>query len=308
VDTSEPLAGECILVTGGAGFIGRSVVIGLSRAGAEVSVLDRSPSPAPGVTSVVGDLRDPDALARAVRPGLTGIVHLAAVTSVLGSLRDPVLVHDTNVNATGQLLELARRHEIGRFVMASTNAVVGDVGQAVIHEDLPMRPLTPYGATKAAAEMLMSGYAGGYGMSTCALRFTNVYGPGMLAKDSMVPRLMRAIVAGVPVQVYGTGEQRRDFVHVDDVVAGLLVAWRAGHTGPLIIGSGSSPSVLELIDAVGQATGRPPTVEHGPAQPGEMPAVLVSIDRARRLGYEPAVKLADGLATVWSEFQDQPAG
>src|SRR5205085_5758799 len=112
-----------------------------------------------------------------------------------------------------------------------------------------LRPLTPYGATKAAAEMLLSGYAGGYGMTTCAVRLTNVYGPGMARKDSFVPRIMRAAHADVPVQVYGTGEQRRDFVHVHDAVAGLLAAWRADHVGPLIIGSGRSVSVLDLLAA-----------------------------------------------------------
>src|SRR5439155_318563 len=220
------LAGARILVTGGAGFVGRSVVPALRAAGATVTVLDRDPYPDGAVPSVVGDLRDRAVRDAAVTPDLSGIVHLAAQTSVLGSLARPALVHEVNVEATAALLELARVRGIPRFLMTSTNAVVGDRGDATLHEDLPLRPLTPYGATKAAAEMLLSGYAGGYAMTTCALRFTNVYGPGMARKDSFVPRIMRAFRDGRPVQVYGTGEQRRDLVHVADVVAGLLVAWR----------------------------------------------------------------------------------
>jgi len=297
------LAGERILLTGGAGFIGRSVVPALLAEGASVVVADRSPYPLDGVTSVVGDLRDPAVRDAAVAPDLTGVVHLAAMTSVLGSLADPALVHDVNVTATAGLLELARVRGVRRFLMASTNAVVGDVGTGTIHEDLPLRPLTPYGATKAAAEMLLSGYAGGYAMTTCALRFTNVYGPGMAHKDSMVPRIMRAVRADQPVQVYGTGDQRRDLVHVADVVAGLLVAWRAEHLGPLIIGAGRSVSVLDLIAAAGEVVGRPVRVEHVDAKPGEMPAVIVSIERARALGYAPSVGLRDGLGTVWDEFR-----
>jgi UDP-glucose 4-epimerase len=297
------LAGERILVTGGAGFIGRSVVPALLAAGAAVLVADRAPYPSPEVPTVVGDLRDPAVRDAAVAAELTGIVHLAAVTSVLGSLADPVLVHQVNVEATAGLLELARVRGVRRFLMASTNAVVGDVGAATIHEGLPLRPLTPYGATKAAAEMLLSGYAGGYAMTTCALRFTNVYGPGMARKDSLVPRIMRAVRADQPIQVYGTGAQRRDLVHVDDVVAGLLVAWRAGHVGPLIIGAGRSVSVSELVAAAGDVVGRPVPVEHVDPKPGEMPAVIVSIERARALGYRPSVALPDGLATVWDEFR-----
>src|SRR5947207_7436354 len=171
------LAGARILVTGGAGFIGRSVVPALQAAGASVTVLDQEPYP--DVPSVVGDLRDPAARDAAVTPDLTGIVHLAAETSVLGSLARPAQVHEVNVEATAALLELARERGVRHFVMASTNAVVGDRGDTTLHEDLPLRPLTPYGATKAAAEMLLSGYAGGYAMTTCAVRLTNVYGPGM---------------------------------------------------------------------------------------------------------------------------------
>ena len=297
------LAGARILVTGGAGFVGRSVVPALRAAGATVTVLDRDPYPDGAVPSVVGDLRDRAVRDAAVTPDLSGIVHLAAQTSVLGSLARPALVHEVNVEATAALLELARVRGIPRFLMTSTNAVVGDRGDATLHEDLPLRPLTPYGATKAAAEMLLSGYAGGYAMTTCAVRLTNVYGPGMAHKDSLVPRIMRAARADGPVQVYGTGEQRRDFVHVTDAVAGILAAWRADLVGPLIVGAGRSVSVLEVLAVAGEVIGRPVKVEHVDPKPGEMPAVIVSIDRARALGYRPSVGLAEGLATVWEEFR-----
>lgn len=284
-------------MTGGAGFIGTAVVRALRAAGAEVTVADlREPA------DVVGDLRDAGVQAAAVARGTTAIVHLAALTSVLQSVERPAEVYATNVAMTADLLERARELGVRRFLFASTNAVVGDVGGRVIDEQLPLRPLTPYGASKAAAEMLLSAYASSYGMQACALRFTNVYGPGMQRKDSFVPRLMRAALDGGAVQIYGDGVQRRDLVHIDDACRGLLAAWDAEVSGPLVIGSGSSVSVSDLVGQVRAVTGRSLPQRHVPPKPGEMRAVIVSVDWARALGYQPQVTLSDGLASVWADF------
>lgn len=298
-----------VVVTGGSGFVGRSVVAALRAGGRAVVVVDHEPFPGPdpGVTSVVGDLTDPVVRERAMAGAPSGIVHLAALTSVLRSVEQPAQTFRTNVEVTQELLELARRRGVPRFLMASTNAVVGDVGTATITEDIPLRPLTPYGATKAACEMLLSGYAASYGIAACALRFTNIYGPGMEQKDSFVPRLMRAALAGEGVQVFGDGRQRRDLVHVSDVAQAVVAAWERRPTGALIIGSGGSITVLELVEAVREVTGCPIPVEHVPAEPGEMPAVVVDVGRAARvLGYAPAMSLHAGLETVWRDFRDGP--
>ena len=300
----ESLAGQRVLVTGGSGFVGRSVVAEFRRHGADVVVVDRQPFPGDPVSTVLGDLTDPSVRDAAVTPDLTGIVHLAAITSVLRSAEQPQETFDTNVAVTQALLELARQRGVGQFVLASTNAVVGDVGTDTITENHPPRPLTPYGATKAACEMLLSGYAGSYGLATCALRFTNIYGPGMAAKDSFVPRLMRAALAGGGVQVYGDGKQARDLVHVSDVTAGVLAAWRRRYVGTAIIGAGRSVTVLDLIDAARAATGAPLPVDHVPAKTGEMPAVIVDISRATaELDYHPRLDLTEGLRTVWDDFR-----
>ena len=293
-----------VVVTGGCGFVGRAVVRGFRELGVPVTVVDRTPYPGddPGVRSVVGDLTDAWVRESAITGDTAGIVHLAAITSVLRSAEQPAETFEHNVGVTGQLLELARGNGVRRFLLASTNAVVGDVGTDVITEQTPLHPLTPYGATKAAGEMLLSGYAGAYGMRTAALRFTNIYGPGMEAKDSFVPRLMRAAAAGGGVQVYGDGKQRRDLVHLHDVVAGVLLAWRHEFCGTAIIGAGRSVSVLEIVAAVRTVTGAELPAEHVPAKGGEMPAVIVDISRARdAFGYRPRLSLTEGLATVWAE-------
>jgi UDP-glucose 4-epimerase len=292
-----------ILVTGGAGFIGRRVVRALLAEGHEVTVADLRAFPDPQVRSVIGDLCDPDGPGRAVRPGTDVIIHLAAFTYVLASVQDPVSTYRINVDATARLLERARENDVQAFLLASTNAVTGNVGSAVITERAALRPLTPYGATKAAGEMLLSSYANCYGITGAALRFSNVYGPGMAEKDSFVPRLMRAARDGEGVQVRGDGSMRRDLVHVDDIVQGVLAAWRARHTGPLILGGGTSVSVNEMVETARRVTGAPIPVEHVPVPKGEMPAVVVDISAARAIGYQPTMDLEAGLATVWPEFR-----
>jgi UDP-glucose 4-epimerase len=299
-----------VLVTGGAGFIGRRVVRALLAEGHEVTVADLRtfPDPAirPEIREVTGDLCDPGVPEEAVRRSTDVIIHLAAVTSVLASVEDPAGTYRTNVGITARLLELARQNEVGTFLFASTNAVTGNVGSAVISEQTVLRPLTPYGATKAAAEMLLSAYANCYGITGAALRFSNVYGPGMAEKDSFVPRLMRAARDGEGVQVRGDGTMLRDLVHVDDVVQGVLAAWRARHTGPLILGAGTSVSVNDMVDTARRVTGAPIPVEYVPVGNGEMPAVVVDISAARAIGYAPAHDLESGMATVWPDFN--PAG
>jgi UDP-glucose 4-epimerase len=143
-------------------------------------------------------------------------------------------------------------------------------------------------------------------MATAALRFTNVYGPGMSHKDSFVPRMMRAALAGEGVRVYGDGLQRRDLVYIDDVVAGVLLALETQYDGRAIIGSGDSVSVLDMLEAVRAVTGAAVPADHVEAPAGEMPAVVVDVSAsAEGLGYRPTVPLKDGLARTWQYFQQQ---
>jgi UDP-glucose 4-epimerase len=297
------LNGSRILVTGGSGFIGRHVVADLAAAGAEVRVVDLRPHPDPAVEIVLGDLTEPGVAARALEGGFDSVVHLAAVTSVLRSLEQPELTFATNVAATAMLLEAARAAGVRSLAFASTNAVTGPMEDPAISESSRLRPLTPYGSTKAAGEMLMSAYTASYDVRCAPLRLTNVYGPGMQAKDSIVARLMRAIRTGGGFEIYGDGRQVRDYVHVSDVVAGMMLAlvdesWQ----GPMVIGTGTSHSVLDVVDEVRRVTGAELPVTHGPAKAGEMPAVIVDSSRARAAGWAPRYSLDEGLAGVWEEW------
>ena len=296
-----------VLVTGGVGFIGRRVVAALLADGAEVTVADLKPFTGDrSVRVVTGDLVDPDIAAEAVAPGTDTIIHLAARTSVLESIQDPAATYRNNVALTAGLLELARQRGVQTFLFASTNAVVGNVGQSVITEQATLRPLTPYGATKAASEMLINCYSAAYGVRGVALRFSNVYGPGMQHKDSFIPRLMKAARDGAGVKVRGDGTMVRDVIQVDDVVSGIFAAWRSDHSGPVILGSGQSVTVNQMVATARRVTGVDIPAENVPIQQGEMPAVKLDISVARSLGYSPTYDLEKGMATVWPDFD--PAG
>jgi UDP-glucose 4-epimerase len=291
-----------VVVTGGSGFIGRHVVARLRAHGDEVSVVDLRPFPDPDLRCVVGDLRERAVVDEALADGTDAVVHLAAITSVLQSVKDPHEVFRTNVVATEHLLERSREIGIRRFVLASTNAVAGDVGRACIDESLVLRPLTPYGATKAAAEMLMSAYAASYGIVTVALRLTNVYGIGMQEKDSVVARLMRAALSGGGIEIYGDGEQLRDYVFVTDVAEAFEHALGLDEPTVLTIGAGRSVSMNELHDLACEVTRVAIGKRHVEAKPGEMPAVVVDISRARASGWQPRHDVRDGLAATWQDF------
>jgi len=291
-------------VTGGSGFIGRQVVAELTAAGATVRVIDLNPHPDPAVEVVIGDIADPDALARGFDGGFDSIVHLAAVTSVLRSVQEPERTFQTNVVGTNAVLAAGREAGVTSLAFSSTNAVTGPMTAPKISEAAVLNPLTPYGSTKAAGEMLMSAYTASYGLRCACIRLTNVYGPGMQAKDSIVARLMRGIRLGTTFEIYGDGNQVRDYVHVSDVVAAIKLGLTSElWSGPMVIGSGESLSVHQVIEAVRQVSGAEVPVRHGPAKPGEMPAVIVDPSRAHAAGWSPRYpKLADGLVGVWEEW------
>jgi UDP-glucose 4-epimerase len=288
------------LVTGAAGFIGSALVRALRMSDLRVVALDAHPCLEDDVDDViVGDLTSPDVLEDAFRREPAVVFHLAARTSVLESTKDPVGSYEVNVAATQRILECARQAGTRQMVMASTNAVVGATDE-IISETTPLRPLTPYGATKAAAEMLCSAYSSAYDMAVAAVRLTNVYGPGMLGKDTFVIRLLRAAAESRPVTIYGDGLQERDYLYVDDALKAFLLAWRCEVSGPLTVGTERSTSVLDLCELAGQVTGHPLETNHVAAPPGEMRAVRVDTSQARSLGFRATTDLRDGLAATWT--------
>jgi UDP-glucose 4-epimerase len=285
------------LVTGGVGFIGSNLVDALLQRGDDVVVFDHR-------AAVPSDVCDDVAVQALLTPDVDVVVHLAAKTSVIDTITDPAGTFRTNLEATVRLAEQCRRQGIKRFVFASTSAAVGAGAGAggLIDEDSTLAPLTPYGASKAAAECALSAYRHAYGIDVVSLRFTNVYGPGMEAanKRTAVAQMLRAARDGHEFDLYGDGHHVRDYVFVTDVVDALLAA-ADGAVGADVVcfGSGMSVSVLELADIVGQVTGRPLNIRTQPPRDGEMPAVRVGLARARLYGLVARVPLEEGLSRTW---------
>ena len=299
-----------ILITGGAGFVGTNLCRHLcAQGGYRVSVLDnetmgnRSDLADLDVTFVHGDVRDTEVLARVV-PGQDVIVHLAAHTRVVESASDPVGNFDVNARGSLALLEAARRHGVAQVVAASTGGAILGEAPVPIHEDMPARPLSPYGASKLAMEGYLSAYAGSYGMTTCALRFSNIYGPYSYHKGSVVATYMRALVKDEPLTVYGDGSQVRDYLYVGDLVAGIARAITARAQGVYQLGRGEGTRLDDLIAVLKDATGRPAArVVHEPARAGEVHTTYCDIAKAQRaFGYAVPTDLGDGLRRTWAWF------
>jgi UDP-glucose 4-epimerase len=304
-----------VLVTGGAGFVGATLVRRLAASGYQVRVLDNlstgDPAHLAGVPAdlVKGDIRDPGTVADALA-GCSAVVHLAAAGSVTGSVTDPVANFEVNVAGTFRVLDAARRHGVARVVQASTGgALIGDATPPVDERSLP-RPLSPYGASKLAGEGYAHAFARTYGLRTVAVRFGNVYGPWCGRKRGVLNAFFTALHDGRPLVIYGDGTASRDYVHVSDIAAALQLALEnpdvPGGT-VLHAASGAETTVAELAGLCCRAAGRPGhPVEYRPARAGEVGRNFARCDLARQLlGYSPAVRLADGIPALWRWFADE---
>jgi UDP-glucose 4-epimerase len=302
-----------VLVTGGAGFIGVNLAPVLAEQGYATRCFDnfstgrREDSERAGYDEIVeGDILDAAALAEATR-GCTRVVHLAAQSGVPASVADPI--HDCAVNVRGTLHALlaARDAGVGGFVLASSSAPLGEITPPA-HEGLVPRPTSPYGASKLAGEGYCSAFAGSYGLSTVALRFSNVYGPFSYHKGSVVAAFCRRALAGEPLVVYGDGSQTRDFLFVEDLCRGIAAAVTTGGSGLVAhLGSGTETTVLDLARQISQRLGEV-TIEYRAERAGDVTRSFSDISLARsRFGFEPHVGLAEGLDRTVAWFRESEA-
>jgi len=321
------------LITGGCGFIGSRLIADLLVEGEhQVRIVDdlsvgKADSLPVGVTVtelaasqiagapvglelLIADVTDMSAM-RVAATGCDVIVHLAANTGVGPSVEDPVSDCRVNVLGTIAVLEAARANGVGRFVFASSGAPVGEV-EPPIHENLPARPVSPYGASKLAGEGYCSAYAHSFGVDSVALRFGNVYGPGSGHKSSVVAKFIKSSLAGETLEIYGDGSQTRDFIYLDDLIRALRLAASVEGIGGEVfqIATNRETNLRELIDALriafeARLLKLGDVVFTEPRRGDVMRNFSDTSKAAERLGWQSKIALQEGLVATLDDFLDE---
>jgi nucleoside-diphosphate-sugar epimerase len=298
------------LVTGGAGFIGSSIVRALLARGDKVRVLDNFFSGkrenlaevAADVDLQEGDVRDDAAVARALA-GVELVFHEAAIPSVPRSLVDPVGSNEANATATLKVLHHAKKAGVRRVVYAASSSAYGDTPTLPKIETMRPAPLSPYAVAKLAGEHYCQVYAGAYGLETVSLRYFNVFGPRQDPASeyaAVIPRFVTAALAGAGVTIYGDGTQSRDFCFIDNTVEANLQAGAAPAdkaSGRVFnVACGEATTLNQVVEVLGSIVGKKVPVTYAPGRVGDVKHSLADITEARtRLGYKGAVSFIDGL-------------
>jgi nucleoside-diphosphate-sugar epimerase len=305
------------LVTGGAGFIGSSIAEALLAKGERVRILDdfssgrrqNLESLKGDVEVVEGTITDPVAVSRVMK-GVEVVFHQAAIPSVARSVDEPVPSVQANVTGTTVVLDAARRERVRRVVFAASSSAYGDTPTLPKIETMPSSPLSPYAISKLTGEQLMTVFARLYGLETISLRYFNVFGPRQDPNSqyaAVIPNFIKAAMRRERPQVFGDGEQTRDFCFIENTVAANLLAATTANklTGQVVnIACGERISLNTLLKEIGKIAGYEMQADYLPTRAGDVRDSLASIDAARALlGYEPKVLVAEGLARTYAAFK-----
>jgi dTDP-glucose 4,6-dehydratase len=306
------------LVTGGLGFIG-STFIRLAlreRPSLEIVNLDAmtyAGNPAnladvegdPRYRFLRGDICDPDAVRSAIGDGVDAIVNFAAETHVDRSILDPEAFLQTDILGTHVLLEAVRERGIGRYVQVSTDEVYGDVSEGESRESDPLRPRSPYSASKAGGDLQVLAYRTTYDLPVMITRGSNTYGPRQYP-EKLISLFVTNLIDDQPVPVYGDGMQVRDWLHADDHAHGIMQVLDRGEPGNVYnLGGGNPRTNLEITRRLIEGCGRSMEshVKHVVDRPGHDRRYAVDSSKARALGWSPQVPFEDGLRSTIEWYQ-----
>ncbi len=306
-----------ILVTGGAGFIGSHVAEGYVAAGHEVAVLDNfttgfSRNVPQDVALFTTDIRDAEGVSRALSAFRPEVVnHHAGQVYVPRSVEDPA--HDADVNVLGglTLLRACVDHGVRKVIYTSSGgAIYGDPETIPCTEDHPIRPLSPYGASKYALEVYLGVFQRTFGLDFTTLRYANIYGPRQniaVLEGRVISTFASRMLAGQPLTIDGDGEQARDMLFVSDVVGANVAALSRGSALPYHIATGVPVTVNEIYDILRDLTEYTLPVQRGPARRGDVYKIALDPTRAARdLGWRPSVQLRDGLERIVRHLREDP--
>lgn len=300
-----------ILLTGCAGFIGSNVarvlldrgdsVVGIDELNDAYDVrlkrwrLDRLTA-MKNFRFENADISDRESMSAAIRGArFDAVINLAARAGVRQSVENPHVYVRTNISGTLNLLELTRSHDIGKFVLASTSSVYGDGPRPFKESATADRPLSPYAATKRAAEQMCYSFHHLFGIDVTVLRYFTVYGPAG-RPDMSIFRFVRWISEGQDVQIYGDGNQERDFTFVDDIADGTVRALRPLGFSTINLGGDSPVSIREVIGLIEKFTGKKAKTIHSPAHPSDVQATWADISAAGNLlEWRPRTDISDGV-------------
>jgi nucleoside-diphosphate-sugar epimerase len=308
-------------ITGGAGFIGSNIAEHLVAKGRRVRLFDNFSSGKrqnlrsfeKQVEIIEGDLRDPEAVRRAVA-GVRSILHLAAIPSVPRSVANPQLTNEANITGTVNLLVAARDAKCQRVIFSSSSSVYGDTPTLPKHEDMTPKPLSPYAVHKITGEYYCRIFWQLYGLETVSLRYFNVFGPRQDPESqyaAVIPRFITAILADKPPTIFGDGKQSRDFSHVEDVVAANVAACEAPKEAlgeSFNIACGGRITLLDLVAAINRITGKNVQPRFDPPRPGDILHSQADIGKAAKLlGWTPRVDFQDGIEKAVAWYRQQGA-
>jgi UDP-glucose 4-epimerase len=300
-----------VLITGGAGFIGSHLADAHLARGDQVVIVDSLAGGrrefVPGAATFHHlDVRDPGLREIFARERPQVVNHHAAQVSVSASVRDPQFDAEVNVLGTLRVVALAVEFGAAHFIFSSTGgALYGEPKRLPADESTPVRPLSPYGAAKFAAEGYIGLYGRTHGLRACLLRYANVYGPRQdpHGEAGVVAIFARALLDGRPATIFGDGEQTRDFVYVDDVVRANLLAADRRAEGAVNIGTGRGTTVNTIYRQVARRAGSSTPPRYGPPRPGDVRHITLAADAAHRvLGWTPAMPVEAGLAATVEWF------